>query len=75
MVVNLYLRKRKEVKMPNYGLVVNSSYNPLSYEQYAAPFRDYAKVYNESADAYDTLEMQANVWEKLAESEKDADVK
>lgn len=57
--------------MPNYGLIINSTYNPMSYEQYVAPFKDYAEVYNKVADQYDALEMEANKWEKLAKSEKD----
>lgn len=58
--------------MPNYGLVVDSEYTPMTYEDYAAPFKDYAKVYNTMVDAYDALEMEANKWEKLANSAKDA---
>lgn len=57
--------------MPNFGLVINSTYNPMSFEQYAAPFEKYAQVYGQMADAFDTLEMEANKWEKLAKSEKD----
>ena len=57
--------------MPNYGLVINSTYNPMSYEQYVAPFKDYAEVYNKVADQYDALEMEANKWEKLASSSQD----
>lgn len=57
--------------MPNFGLVINSTYNPMSFEQYSAPFEKYAKVYNEMADAFDTLEMEANKWEKLASSSQD----
>lgn len=53
--------------MPNFGLVINSTYNPMSFEQYAAPFEKYAQVYGQMADAFDTLEMEANKWEKLAQ--------
>lgn len=52
--------------MPNFGLVINSTYNPMSFEQYAAPFEKYAQVYNQMADTYDALEVEANQWEKLA---------
>lgn len=58
--------------MPNFGLVINSTYNPMSFEQYAAPFEKYAEVYNKMADTYDALEMEANQWEKLANSTQDA---
>lgn len=58
--------------MPNYGLVVTPTYDPMSYADYAKPFEDYAKAYNAMVDAYDTLEMEANQWEKLANSDKDA---
>lgn len=57
--------------MPNFGLVINSTYNPMSFEQYAAPFEKYAQVYGQMADAFDTLEMEANKWEKLASSSQD----
>lgn len=57
--------------MPNYGLVIDSTYNPISYEQYVAPFIQYAEVYNKIADQYDALEMEANKWEKLANSSID----
>ena len=46
--------------MPNYGLVINSTYNPMSFADYAAPFEKYASVYKEMADTYDALEMEAN---------------
>ena len=58
--------------MPNYGLVVTPTYNPMSYEQYIQPFRDYAQVYNATADQIDALEMEANQWERLADSDIDA---
>lgn len=58
--------------MPNYGLVVTPEYKPMSYEQYVQPFKDYAQVYNTMADSYDALEMEANQWEKLANSAVDA---
>ena len=57
--------------MPNYGLVVTPQYNPMSYEQYIQPFKDYAQVYNATADQVDALEMEANQWERLADSDID----
>lgn len=57
--------------MPNFGLVINSTYNPMSFEQYAAPFEKYAQVYGQMADAFDALEIEANKWEKLASSSQD----
>lgn len=58
--------------MPNYGLVINYEYNPMSFDEYVKPFQEYAKVYNQMADAYDSMEMEAGQWEKLAHSTKDA---
>ena len=58
--------------MPNYGLVVTPQYNPISYEQYLQPFKEYAQVYNATADQIDALEMEANQWERLADSDIDA---
>ena len=57
--------------MPNFGLVVTPTFNPISYEQYVQPFKDYAEIYNKISDAYDALEMEANKWEKLANSSID----
>ena len=54
--------------MPNYGLVVTPEYSPMTYQEYAAPFEKYAEVYNQMADQYDALEMEASKWEKLANS-------
>lgn len=53
--------------MPNFGLVVDASYDPISYEQYVAPFKEYMTMYDKVADQYDALEMEANKWEKLAQ--------
>ena len=58
--------------MPNFGLVVTPTFNPMSYEQYVQPFKDYAEVYNKISDSYDALEMEAGQWEKLANSTTDA---
>ena len=58
--------------MPNFGLVVTPTFNPMSYEQYVQPFKDYAEVYNKISDSYDALEMEAGKWEKLANSTTDA---
>ena len=55
--------------MPNYGLVVTPQYNPMSYEQYIQPFKEYAQVYNATVDQIDALEMEANQWERLADSD------
>lgn len=53
--------------MPNFGLVVDASYDPISYEQYIAPFKEYMTMYDKVADQYDALEIEANKWEKLAQ--------
>lgn len=58
--------------MPNYGLVIDAKYNPMSYADYAKPFEDYSKAYSAMTDAFDSLELEANQWEKLANSSKDA---
>jgi len=36
--------------MPNFGLVVDASYDPISYEQYVAPFKEYITMYDKVAD-------------------------
>ena len=37
--------------MPNFGLVVTPTFNPMSYEQYVQPFKDYAEIYNKISKA------------------------
>lgn len=57
--------------MPNYGLVVTPTYNPMSFEEYAKPFQLYSEAYNKMADAYDQLELEAGQWEKLRDNAQD----
>lgn len=58
--------------MPRIGLNIQSTYRPMSFEEYAAPFLIYQKAYQELADKYDDLQTAASVWEKLKDNEADA---
>ena len=57
--------------MPNYGLVVTPTYNPMSFDDYVKPFKMYSDAYEKMADAYDQLELEAGQWEKLRDNAQD----
>ena len=46
--------------MPNYSLVVNSKFRPLSFERYIQPYQIYGQAYREQQDALAALDDLAN---------------
>lgn len=57
--------------MPNYGLVVNSTFQPFSYQELAAPL-DRQELYHEKlAEEYDKLSSQADVLEAMGSNDRD----
>ena len=57
--------------MPNYGLVVNSTFQPFTYQELAAPL-DRQELYHEKlAEEYDKLSSQADVLEAMGANDKD----
>lgn len=59
--------------MPNYNLVVNSKFQPFSFERYIQPYQMYEEAYKEVENALGELATKASIWEKLANEEKDSD--
>ena len=57
--------------MPNYGLVVNSIFQPFTYQELAAPL-DRQELYHEKlAEEYDKLSSQADVLEAMGKNDMD----
>ena len=57
--------------MANYGLVVNSTFQPFSYQELAAPL-DRQEAYHEKlAEEYDKLSSQADVLEAMGANDRD----
>lgn len=57
--------------MGNYSLVVNSKFQPFSFERYIQPYQIYGQAYREVENQYSDLATKANVWEKLANEQTD----
>lgn len=52
--------------MANYSLVINSKFQPFSYERYMQPIMQYAQLYETQQAALDTLLERSSEWERLA---------
>lgn len=57
--------------MPNYSLVVNSSFKPFSYAELAAPVMDMSNYHEKLAQEYDALSKQADMLESLGNNDLD----
>lgn len=57
--------------MANYSLVVNSKFQPFSFERYIQPYQIYGEAYKEVENAYGELSQKANVWEEMANEQTD----
>ena len=58
--------------MPNYSLIINSSFKPFSYAEMLAPVQAATQAHQELESAYSELETKANIWDKLANEETDS---
>lgn len=58
--------------MANYDLVINSTFQPFSFEQYIRPYQLYEQAYKEQEAYLDALNQGANSYTSRAEKEKDA---
>jgi hypothetical protein len=57
--------------MANYSLVVNSTFQPFTYQELAAPL-DREELYHEKlAEEYDKLSSQADVLEAMGQNDRD----
>lgn len=57
--------------MPNYSLVMDSTFQPMSLERMLQPFQLYGQMYREQQDALTDLETKASIWDGLANKETD----
>ena len=56
--------------MPNYNLVVTSKFQPLSYERYLQPYKEYQQAYARQEQGLSELESKAGMYEKMALAEE-----
>lgn len=57
--------------MANYSLVVNSKFQPFSFERYIQPYQIYGQNYREIENALGELDTKASIWEGMANAETD----
>ena len=57
--------------MANYSLVVNSKFQPFSFERYIQPYQMYGEAYKEVENALGELATKASVWEEMANEQTD----
>lgn len=60
--------------MPNYSLMINSRFRPLSYEEIVRPLQQATDLQNAYEDALSNLETEASVWENRINKETDPNV-
>lgn len=56
----------------NFSLVVNSKFQPFSFERYIQPYQLYGQNYRDIENQYAELETKANIWDKLANEQTDS---
>ena len=59
--------------MPNYSLVINSQFNPFTYQELLAPVRDMSNYHEKLVDEYDKLSSQADILEAMGTNDRDKD--
>lgn len=57
--------------MANFSLVVNSKFQPFSFERYIKPYQMYGEAYKEIENALGELDTKASVWEEMANEQTD----
>lgn len=57
--------------MPNYSLVINSRFNPFSYQELVTPALRATEAHQALEDAYGELSAKASVWENMANEQTD----
>lgn len=57
--------------MANFSLVVNSKFNPFSFERYIQPYQMYGQAYREVENTLGELDTKASVWEEMANEQTD----
>ena len=54
-------------------LTINSKFKPFTYEDFAAPLREYGAAYKEMEEQYATLAEQTEAWKNIATQENSPD--
>lgn len=57
--------------MANYSLVVNSKFQPFSFDRYLQPYQIYGQNYKEIEKQYTDLSTKAGIWDGLANKQTD----
>lgn len=57
--------------MANYSLVVNSKFQPFSFDRYLQPYQIYGQNYKEIEEQYTDLSTKAGIWSGLANEQTD----
>ena len=57
--------------MANYSLVIDSTFQPFSFERYIQPYQIYGQEYKAQEEALSELATKANVWEEMANEQTD----
>ena len=57
--------------MANFSLVVNSKFNPFSFERYIQPYQIYGQEYREVENTLGELDTKASIWEEMANEQTD----
>lgn len=57
--------------MANFSLVVNSKFNPFSFERYIHPYQIYGQAYREVENTLGELDTKASIWEEMANEQTD----
>lgn len=57
--------------MANYSLVVNSKFQPFSFDRYLQPYQIYGQNYKEIEEQYTDLSTKAGIWDSLANKQTD----
>lgn len=55
----------------NFSLIVNSKFQPFSFERYIKPYQMYGEAYKEIENALGELDTKASVWEEMANEQTD----
>ncbi len=56
----------------NFSLIVNSKFQPFSFERYIQPYQMYGAAYKELENQYGELATKASIWEKMANEQTDS---
>ena len=57
--------------MPNYSLVINSQFNPFTYQELLAPVQAMSNYHEKLVEEYDKLSSQADILEAMGTNDRD----